>query len=160
MWKRNSIYPLLLSSVKISIDELFKTVPGVSDHFSLLSVLYDFFKLSEIHKLYSDEALKRLIETRWSGHYQSIEAVFKEILQIIQCLEECQVNPSVKYGNKVKAEGHLKIVNNPYFVLLNKILFEVFSTLNIANYVLQGRDSNLTSTMQTIEECRVDIDDF
>ena len=40
------------------------------------------------------------------------------------------------------------------------MLFEVFSALNIANCVLQGRDSNLTSTMQTIEECRVDIDDF
>ena len=78
------------------IDKLLKTVPGVSDHFSFLSVLYDFFKLSGKHKLYSGEALKRLIETRWYGHYQSIAAVFKEILQIIQCLEECQVNPSVK----------------------------------------------------------------
>ena len=108
--------------LKLVIDELLKTGPGVS-------VLYDFFKLSEIHQLYSGEALKRLIETRWSGHNESIEAVFKEILQIIQCLEECQVNPSVKYGNKGKAEGHLKIVKNPYFILLNKILFEVFSSL-------------------------------
>ena len=48
----------------------------------------------------------------------------------------------------------------PYFILLDKILFEVFSTLNIANSVLQGRDSNLKSAMQTIEECRVDIEDF
>ena len=78
----------------------------------------------------------------------------------MQCLEECQVNTYVKYGNKVKAEGHLKIVKKPYFIILNKILFEVFSTLNIANCVLRGRDSNLTSAMQTIEECRVDIDDF
>ena len=68
---------------------------------SLSSAQYDLFKLSEIYKLYSGEKwLKRLIETRWSGHYQSIEAMFKETLQIIQCLEECQVNPSVIYGKR------------------------------------------------------------
>ena len=82
-----------------------------------------------------------------------MDAVFKEILQIIQCLEECQVNPSVKYGNKVKAEVHLKIVKPlTFFILLYKMIFEVFSPLNKSDCVQQGRYSNLTSTMQTIEE--------
>ena len=50
--------------LKLVIDELLKTVPSVSDHFSLLSALYDFFKLSDVNKLYNGDKLKRLIETR------------------------------------------------------------------------------------------------
>ena len=48
--------------LKLVIDELLKTVSAVADHFSVLSVLYDF---GEINMLYTGDRLKRLVETGW-----------------------------------------------------------------------------------------------
>ena len=62
--------------LKFVVDELLKTVVAVADHFSTLFALYEFFKLNEVRKLYEGDTLKRLIDTRWSGHFNSIEVVF------------------------------------------------------------------------------------
>ena len=75
--------------LKLVIDELLENVSGVADHFSLVSDLYAFFKLTEINKIYTGVKLKRLIETRWSGHFKSIEVIYSESDNIIKCLKDC-----------------------------------------------------------------------
>ena len=58
------------------------------------------------------------------------------------------------------AQGYLKTIKNLYFILLNKVLYEIFTTMNIATSVLQGQNSSLVSAMQTIEVCKSDVEDF
>ena len=140
------------------VDDLLANASGVSEHFSTVSDLYDFFKINDIKMFYSSVNLKRLIETRWSGHFQSIKLINNEIEEIIKCFEACQTSSVVKYGNRIKSGEYLKAIKNPYFILLNKILYVIFTSLNIATYVLQGKAKNLLSAMQTIEECKRDIE--
>lgn len=46
----------------------------VEDLFQHATSLYEFFKIHDVKKKYSgSHTLKRLIETRWSGHHASIK---------------------------------------------------------------------------------------
>ena len=74
--------------------------------------------------------------------------------------EKCQNDANVATPNKIKAQGYSQIVKNPYFILLNNILFEIFTTMNITTTVLQSRDLNLVSAMRTIQECQKDREHF
>ena len=139
--------------LKLVIDELLENVSGVADHFSLASDLYAFFKLTEINKIYTGVKLKRLIETRWSGHFKSIEVIYSESDKIIKCLKGCLNSATIKYGTKVQAQGYLKVARNPHFILFNKILYVIFACMNIATCVLQGKSTNLLSVMQIGKEC-------
>ena len=44
----------------------------VVDFMDTVRGLYDFFKLSTVRKLYNGQTVKRLIETRWSGHLAAL----------------------------------------------------------------------------------------
>ena len=90
--------------LKLVIDELLENVSGVADHFSLVSDLYAFFKLTEINKIYTGVKLKRLIETRWSGHFKSIEVIYSESDKLIKCLKDCLNSATVKYGTEVHVQ--------------------------------------------------------
>ena len=50
-------------------------IEELNEHFSKVSALYSFFKLAAVHEAYSGDGLKRIIDTRWSGHLLSCKFV-------------------------------------------------------------------------------------
>ena len=65
------------------VNDTISSVQFVSDHFSLTSKLYNIFKLNDISKVYKGHSLKRLIDTRWSGHIESIEVIESQIEEFL-----------------------------------------------------------------------------
>ena len=70
---------LVVTAVMNNIEEL-------KDHFDTVSALYKFFKLAAVKEEYSGGAIKRLIETRWSGHFVSCKAINDNYTEIVKTL--------------------------------------------------------------------------
>ena len=114
------------------------SIPFINDHYDTVSALYKHFKRSDISKFYEGIALKQLIETRWSGHLNSIKAIDKEVQRVLRCLLHTSTERSVKVEHRTIYLGLYHQVCNASFMLFNKILMEVLEILEIAIETFQS----------------------
>ena len=91
----------------------------LSDFFQLIQDLYNFFK---IDKLYEGQTLKRLITTRWDGHFSSLKVISKYVEEIRATLKECRTSRSVDPENRAKAKGYLTSLEQPVTIFLMTLL--------------------------------------
>ena len=80
----------------------------VQNFFALIGDLYGFFKLKEVKKVYAGKSLKRLIETRWSGHLRATKIIKDHLHDIIVALETSSTNVKIKPEYRKEAVGYLK----------------------------------------------------
>ena len=50
------------------ITDIITDIPSIGDHYSLVKCLYDCLKLANVKQRYTGVQLKRMLDTRWSGH--------------------------------------------------------------------------------------------
>jgi hypothetical protein len=62
-------------------------------------------KKSVVHESYDGTALKRLIETRWSGHYENTKHVNNNYGDLIQALLVAAKNKKLSGEGKAQAIG-------------------------------------------------------
>ena len=55
----------------------------VVDFMETVRGLYDFFKISTVRKLYDGQTVKRLIETRWSGHLIALRVRIRSLYYML-----------------------------------------------------------------------------
>ena len=139
------------------VRDIISCVEVVSDHISLTSKLFDLFKLNEVQKVYKGHSLQRLIDTRWSGHIESIEVIESEIKEIIECIEECKVSKTVHSDTRKGARGLHHQVCDPVFMLFNKFLCEYFRIINFANLAFQSKSGSIANGLTLIGECIINI---
>ena len=137
-----------------NVGDIIDKVQFISEHYSLVSSLYNCLKLTDVKAHYNGVTLKRLLETRWSGHRDCVVAIDREIKEIIDCLTICSSSVDVKSDHRVLARGLIIQITQPSFILLNKFLAEFFNQVNIANLVCQSKSSNIPNVLEVIQECR------
>ena len=135
------------------------SIPFINEHYCIVSSLYNHFKLANISNFYDGNSLKRLIETRRSGHLSSIKAIDIEIVNVINCLHATSTERSVKVEHRAISFGLYHQLCNPEFILFNKILKEILEILNIASQIFQSKSSNISANISVINECRREIED-
>ena len=79
----------------------------VKEYYSIIAALYNFFKKSAVLESYDGTALKRRIETRWSGHYESTKHVNNNYGDLIQALLIASKNRKLSGEDKAQAIGLL-----------------------------------------------------
>ena len=142
------------------VTDIIETTDIICEHYSLVKSLYECLKLADIKKNYNGIKLKRLLDTRWSGHRDCVHAINREVSEIIQCLKLSIEKRDVKSEHKVIAKGLLSQISRPSFILLNKFLNEFLDIINIASHVCQSKTSNLADALNVIDECRTQISDL
>ena len=132
----------------------------LSDFFQLIEDLYNFFKIPQINKLYEGLTLKRLITTRWDGHFCSLKVISKSMEEIRTTLKACQTSTSVDSEYRVKAKGYLTSLEEPVTIFLMTFMMNVLKLLNILNLMFQKQDSNLGTALSTLRSVRKELDDL
>jgi hypothetical protein len=159
--ERNILYiHCFCHKLHLVVTGIIETVSLISEHYSLVKSVYDCLKLGDIKRNYNGIKLKRLLDTRWSGHRDCAHAINREIGDIIQCLSMCTEKRDVKSEHKILARGLLSQISKPSFILLNKYLTEFLDIINIASQVCQSKTSNLADALSVIGECREQITDL
>ena len=146
----------LALAVKDTLSDLIEP----SDFFQLIEDLYNFFKILQINKLYEGLSLKRLITTRWDGHFCSLKVISKSMEEIRTTLKACQTWTSVDSEYCARAKGYLTSLEEPVTIFLKTFIMDVLNSLNILNLMFQKQDSNLGTALITLRSVRKELDDL
>lgn len=141
-----------------------KKVSAVKEFFDQLQLIYTSFKKPKIKKMYEGHALKRLIDTRWTGHYQSTKAVLESYIEIVSVLNhvrEDERNLSRLDGDDIATcIGILNVISNKKFVFLLVFMNELLTSLAPADTILQKREMSYRRATPVIESVKSTITDF
>ena len=132
----------------------------LSDFFQLLQDLYTFFKIPQIDKLHEGLTLKRLISTRWDGHFSSLKVISKSFEEIRATLKVCRTSRSVDPENRAKAKGYVASLEEPVTIFLMVFMMDVLKSLNLLNLMFQKQDSNLGTALSTLRSVRKEVDNL
>ena len=132
----------------------------LSDFFQLIQDLYNFFKIPQIDKLYEGRTLKRLITTRWDGHFSSLKVISKYVEEIRATLKECRTSRSVDPENRAKAKGYLTSLEEPVTIFLMTFVMDVLKLLSLLSLKFQKQDSNLGTALSTLGSVRKEVDNL
>ena len=132
----------------------------LSDFFQLIQDLYNFFKIPQIDKLYEGRTLKRLITTRWDGHFSSLKVISKYVEEIRATLKECRTSRSVDPENREKAKGYLTSLEEPVTIFLMTFVMDVLKLLSLLSLKFQKQDSNLGTALSTLGSVRKEVDNL
>lgn len=105
----------------------------------------NFFKKVAVLSFYEGSALKRLIETRWSGHYEYVKQIKVNFSEITRAF--AGVAPSKKLDSEEKAisTGHLHQMcrHDEIFIFLTCMLNEILGPVNKVVKKLQLSTENI-----------------
>lgn len=149
-----------LHKISLVVVQVMENIEEICDYFGIVSSLYNFFKKSAVLEVYEGSALKRLIETRWSGHFESTNHVNKNFGDLIQALKIVSKSRSrsVKSEDRALAIGLLHQLegdeDNRMFVFVNCMLMEVLKPINIIVKQLQSSSENIVSALSVVNAVR------
>lgn len=63
-----------------------KAIRLIKEFFEYLQLIYETFRKPKIRKIYEGKSVKRLLDTRWNGHKQAVDAVFENYSEIVRTL--------------------------------------------------------------------------
>lgn len=101
--------------------------------------------------------MKRLIATRWSGHYESTRHINKNFFDIVKCLNIAAKSTKLKSEDRAMAFGLLHQVKNEQFVFVNAMLMEILTPINFMVKQLQSSSENITSAISVVKSTREDL---
>lgn len=126
----------------------------LKDLFDTMSGLYKFFKLAAVKESYSGTSLKRLIDTRWSGHFASCKSVNDNYDEIKKTLIHAEKNKKLDRTERAMASGFQEQISSDEFIFLNHFVLDILKQCDIANKILQSSKENLNSAMYAIHTVR------
>lgn len=146
--------------IHLIVVSVLNKIGALKEHFDLIENLYVFFRKLSVRKQYDGKRLRRLIETRWSGHFDALEMIYNNYDDIISALSETHKNKKNSTADRLTASGLLSFLNEKNFVPLTCFLRTLFTTLNIATKQLQSPQSDAASTFQLIRSCISSFEDL
>ena len=134
---------------------LISNIATLNQFFDEISLLYRFFTKFKVDQHYCGKALKRVLDTRWSGHYDSTVAVVENYPLILEALEEiCGNQPtSMRFDAETKATaiGLFKIINSEQFQFNAVVMKRVLGAIKPADASLQKRETDINESIKVID---------
>ena len=137
--------------------DVMKNIDEINEYFSTITGLYTFFKLAAVKEQYGGGSLKRLLDTRWSGHRESCKAVNENLSDIQLTLSLASRSSKLDSTEKATALGRRLQSLSDDFLFLGHFIQDVLLKCDIANKSLQSSKENLASTMLSILSIREDL---
>lgn len=137
----------------LALIELCSNVFLIQNFFETTQMLYKLFKHYRIKKLYEGTKLKKLIDTRWAGHYRSTVAVTENYDEIVKSLKQIKPGGDIKFDTTeiVTAEGILKCMNKLEFVYVMYFMRDILEIIKPADRILQEREKSYSTAIPVIQ---------
>lgn len=131
--------------------DLVSGIDSLSVFFDRLGVLYNFFSQFKVDKVYDGTSLKRVIATRWSGHYDSTVAVVKNYSEILAAVDLVSKSHGEFDAEDVAiATGLSKILREESFKFCAVLMKKVLGILQPADGSLQDRETDINESINLI----------
>lgn len=124
----------------------------IQKFFGQCVALYNFFKKSNVRSIYEGKSLVRLLEQRWSGHYEIIMIIYENFEEIVEALKLIKVRAQKKFDAEDAALsiGLLHSLTNETFCFCLALMKKVLGILQPADKILQSHDVSLKKSSEII----------
>jgi len=129
-----------------------------STFFDYCETLYNFFLKSNIAKIYEGTKFKRLIPTRWSGHYNATKHILKNYDEILQCLEDVVNNKMFSAEIVIQAVGLKQVVLNKDFLFSAVFMDKILGILHPVEVVFQSKSVSFTDAVKIIKATKLNLE--
>ena len=148
-----------LHKISLVVRHALEGISDIQEYFDIISTLYNLFKKSAVMEIYEGTQLKRLIETRWSGHFDSTSHMNKNYGQVLKALNLACKSKKLRSEERAIAIGLINqmVSEDDSFPFINCMLMEILTPINIVVKSLQSAQENLTSALQIINSLRDDL---
>ena len=103
--------------------------------------------------------MKRLIDTRWSGHLQSARVIAENYDEIVSALISAKKNIKLGSTERATASGLLEQMKNGEFIFLNHFDLVILRKLDIANKILQSSHESINSALDSTQSVYINVYD-
>ena len=128
--------------------------------FDMCDSLYKFTRRYAVAVIYKGEKLKRLLETRWTGHLATVDVIRNAFEDLVDVLSFLKNSTSIDAEIVVLSRGFLAQLNDPKFRPMAHIIFEILSLLQPGNVMLQSKSINLMHGVELIRCIRQQLQDL
>lgn len=133
--------------------EAVKKIDLIKVFFDQSMLIYKFFKKYKVKNLYEGKSLKKLIPTRWEGHFQTTQVICDSYESILKCVGEIAENGrSLGFdGDDIATATGIQIcISKQEFVYMMLFLRDLLETLKPADKVLQSRKLGYVESVPVI----------
>lgn len=129
--------------------------------FDQLQSLYSFFKKPKVKSVYEGNSVKRLIDTRWTGHLEATKSVLGSFSEIVSTLDQVKSSKSDLDGEDIAmAIGLSSILKQKKFVFILTFMSEFLESFGPVDRLLQSRDISYHRAMPLVEVLQSTISEF
>lgn len=150
--------------LRLVIIDTVKRIQLIKEFFEQIQLIYTSFKKPKIKKLYDGSAIKRLIDTRWTGHFQATKAVYQNYSEIVNTLKrvsEDEQNALKLDGDDIAiCMGILSVITQKKFVFSLVFMDAFLSTLEPADSIFQMREMSYRRAMPVIDAVKSTINEY
>lgn len=124
--------------------------PGAKRFFDLSCSLYKFFQHHHVADKYDAPNLKRLLEMRWTSHYQVTSCLVENQDHIVTILSEMTEDDRAPVDLCAEAAGLLCQIKRLHFFATGKFFVRVLGVLKPANAILQSRSVDMRTASEVV----------
>ena len=124
--------------------------PCAKRFFDLSSSLYKFFQHHHVSKKYDAPNLKRLLEIRWTSHYEVTRCIVENQDHILSILSEMTEDDAAAVDLCTEASGLQCQIKRHHFFETGKFLVRVLGVLKPANAILQAQSVDMCSASEVV----------
>ncbi|KAJ6644666.1 Zinc finger MYM-type protein 1 [Pseudolycoriella hygida] len=136
-----------------------KQIQAVKEFFDQLQLIYTMLKKPKIKKIHEGKSMKRLIDTRWTGHKDAAKAILQNYYEFVDTFKLAVKNISKEIDGEDIAicTGILAVITRKTFVFILVCINEILSFLAPADVIFQKREIGYKRVMPVVESVKTCI---
>lgn len=147
--------------IHLIVISLVSFIQDIGIYFDQVEMLYNFFRKPKVAALYSGTHIKRVLETRWSGHLQATKAIADNFTKIMEALTAIKLNTSMFDGETIAtATGLRQTISDFKFRFLMVFLKELLEVMSPINRMLQARETDLIEALNLVSATTGELGDL
>lgn len=136
-----------------------KQIQAVREFFDQLQLIYTMLRKPKIRKIHEGQSMKRVIETRWTGHKNAASAMLQNYSGFVDTFKLAIKNTSKNIdGEDVSiCTGVLSVLTRKTFVLILIVMNEILNIIAPADIIFQKREIGYKRALPVVEAVKSSI---
>ena len=131
--------------------DLVSTLPQLGQYFDNIEMIYKLFRKDNVDSKYEGTSIKRVLDTRWTGHLSATQAISKNAIAIQDALLAITSSSSSAAEDVIMASGLANILKSKQLGFCAAMMELVLGILEPVDSTLQSRKTDLNEAMLLID---------
>lgn len=136
-------------------------IPEVKQFFDQLQLIYTMLRKPKIKKLYEGGYVKRLLDTRWTGHFKSAKSTLKNYKAVVETLGQVENSLNEIDGDdRAICIGIKSVITKKDFVFTLIFINEILSVIAPADTIFQKQEIGYKRALPVVDAVQASIREY